>query len=288
LKNHGGPTETIALMADSNATDVGRNPIHGVTFFTDQRGYVPTSGVWDVGAYQLGAAPAAAPTATLDAANVGVSPGYGQTSYTFTVTYAGVAGITPGSIAGAVVEVVPPAGLGGPIVATANTSVANGPTDPWGDAQSFTVNYTITPPRGQWTSADNGTYTVTFGGTPVTDTNGTPIPAGSVGTFEVETAKIAIFKFGLLPNRRTGLWSGTIHLQNTGDSAFSGPIFVLFTPPAGVILENATGTYGGLPYLKINVDTLAAGAYVSATVIFNKNVSAASYSTSYFIGSLGS
>ena len=93
------------------------------------------------------AVPAPAPTATLTAANVSVS-GYGQDELHLHVTYTGAAGITPSSLAGAIVTVDPPGGHGGPITATVVTTVANGPTDPWGDAQSFTVTYSITPPGG--------------------------------------------------------------------------------------------------------------------------------------------
>ena len=96
-----------------------------------------------------------------------------------------------------------------------------------------------------WTSADNGTYTINLGGSPVSDTDGNTIPTGTLGTFDVETAKIAIFKFGLIPNRRTGFWSGTILLQNTGSSAFSGPMFVLFTLPSGATSRMPPVTYGG-------------------------------------------
>jgi hypothetical protein len=287
LASNGGPTETIALLAGSRAIGAGQNPINGVLLFTDQRGYVPTSQGWDIGAYQFGAVPAAAPTAALSAANVSVAD-YGQTSYEFTVTYAGNAGITASSLAGAVVQVVPPSGLGGPITATVVTTVANGPVDPFGNAQSFTVTYKITPPGGSWTSADNGTYSVALGGSPVTDADGNTIPPGPVGTFQVETGKIAIIKYGLIHNPRSGLWSGTIKLTNTGSSAFSGPIFVLFTLPSGTVLENATGTFGGLPYLEVNISSLAAGATTSATVVFNNLVSPLSYSTSYYLVSLGS
>ena len=85
------------------------------------------------------------------------------------------------------------------------------------------------------------------------------------------------------------MWTGNITLTNTGSSAFSGPIFILFDLPAGAILENATGTYDGMAYLEVNVASLAAGATTSAiTVTFNTNVSPLAYSTSYYLGSLGS
>jgi hypothetical protein len=288
LANNGGSyalqTQTIKLL-DGIAIGGGKNPINGVTLFTDQRGYVPT-GAWDVGAYQTSGVVASAPTATLSAANVSVQD-YGKTSYQFTVTYSGAAGITPSSLAGAVVQVVPPGGVGGPITAAVFSTVANGPTDPFGDAQSFTVTYKITPPGGSWTSADNGTYAVDLGGSPVSDTVGNTIPTGPLGTFMVQTGKIAITKYGLIHNPRTGLWTGTIKLTNTGTSAFSGPIFVLFNLPAGAVLANATGTYNGMPYLEVVIGSLAAGATTSATVVFNQLIAPGSYSTSYYLTSLG-
>ena len=286
LASNGGPTQTIALLAGSLAIGAGQNPINNVILFTDQRGYVPTSAHWDVGAYQSTGVPAPAPTATLTANNVPVS-GYGQTTYSFTVTYYGAAGIQAAMVPGAVVTVTPPSGVGGPITATVASS-SSSMADPWGNAQTITVTYQITPPGGSWTSADNGTYTISLGGSPITDSEGQTIPTGTLGTFDVETGKIAITKFGLIRNPRTNLWTGTIKLTNTGTSKFSGPIFVLFTLPAGTILENATGTYGGLPYLEVSVANLAAGATTSATVTFNSFLLAASYSTSYYLVSLGS
>jgi hypothetical protein len=229
LQSNGGPTQTIAIVAGSAAIGAGMNPINGVILLTDQRGYVPTSSAWDAGAYQSSGVPAPAPTATLVAQNVSVS-NYGQTTYTFTVTYDGAAGITPGSLAGAVVTVDPPGG-GAPITAKVVNTVANGPTDPWGDAQSFTVTYQITPPGGSWVTADNGTYSVVLGGLPVSDSEGDTVPAGPLGTFQVETGRITITKYGLTRNVKTGTWSGTIKLTNTGDATFSGPIFILSTCP---------------------------------------------------------
>ena len=157
LAPNGGPTDTIALLAGSQATDAGQNPINGVTLFTDERGYVP-SGPWSIGAYQPGRQ-AAAPVATLQATNVPVTA-YGQTAYTFTITYTSAAGIEPSSVEAAIVTVRPPGGIGNPIGATVTGMVANGPADPWGDATAFTVTYKITPPHGSWTSSDNGAYGV--------------------------------------------------------------------------------------------------------------------------------
>ena len=286
LADNGGPTETIALETGSPAIGAGQNPIDGVTLLTDQRGDVPTGSSWDIGAYQSSGV-SSLPTAALAAANVGVG-GYGQTSYEFTVTYSGSLGIRAASVAGAVVQVMPPSGLGGPITATV-VSTVNGTTNPSsGDPETITVTYKITPPGGSWTTADDGTYTISLGGQPITDSQGQAVSTGTLGTFAVNTGKIAITKYGLIRNLKTNTWSGTIKLTNTGPMAFSGPIFVLFNLPAGAVLEDATGTYDGMPYLEVNVASLAAGATISATVTFNSNVAAGSYSTSYDLGSLGS
>jgi hypothetical protein len=276
-------------MAGSDAVGRGESPINGITLFTDQRGYVP-SGTWSIGAYQPGA-PAAAPSATLSATNV-LTTNYGQTSYTFTVTYSSAAGITPSSLAASVVTVLSPDGT--PITAVAGTPVANGPTDPFGDARSFTVTYTITPPGGSWTSADNGTYTVELGGTtPISATDGSTIPVGTqFGTFDVATGKFAVNKFGLHMNPRNHQWSGAITLTNTGRTVFSGTIYLLFDLPTGAVLENAAGSgaipgdpTNTLPYLEITVSKLAAGATTAPiTAVYNENVAPGSYSTSYYVG----
>ncbi len=185
LADNGGPTQTIALLAGSPAIGAGMNGAGGFTLFTDQRGYVPPAGVWDIGAYQYNAVPPAAPTATLSAANV-TPASYGQTSYTFSVTFASNAAIEESTLAGASVQVVPPSGIGSPIDASVISTVANGPTDPFGNAQSFTVTYSIIPPGGSWSLADDGTYSVTLGGSPVTDIDGTAIASGTIGSFTVQ------------------------------------------------------------------------------------------------------
>jgi hypothetical protein len=55
-------------------------------------------------------------------------------------------------MAGAVAMVNSPGG-GMPISATVVSTMANGSTDSWSDARSFTVTYTITPP-GHGTALD--------------------------------------------------------------------------------------------------------------------------------------
>jgi hypothetical protein len=138
----------------------GMNGAGGYTLFTDQRGYTPFAGVWDIGAYQYNGVP---PTTTLSASTV-TPLEYGRTSYSFSIIFASNAAIEQPTLAGATVQVVPPSSLGGPITAAVVGTVASGPTDPLGDAQSFTVTYQITPPGGSWSLADDGTDSVNLGG----------------------------------------------------------------------------------------------------------------------------
>jgi hypothetical protein len=110
----------------------------------------------------------------------------------------------------------------------------------------------------------------------------------TLGDFLVETGDIAITKYGLVENKKTKLWTGAIKLTNTGDATISGPIYVLFSLPPGAILENAAGTYDGMPYLKLNVSSLAVGASVGVAVVFNTDVNPAAYSTTYHLTAPGS
>ncbi len=183
---NGGPTDTIALQSNSRAIGAGSNPEN---LFTDQRGYGPRTGTHgtDIGAYQHDAtADTTPPTFNSNATDVTGSNASALDPYTFTVTFTDNTAVSASSIAGAVVEVIPPGG-GNPIVATATATLAVGTTDPFGDAPSIVVTYQITPPGGSWTAIDNGTYTLNLIGTPVTDIAGNALASGTLGTFTVQT-----------------------------------------------------------------------------------------------------
>jgi hypothetical protein len=77
---------------------------------------------------------------------------------------------------------------------------------------------------------------------------------------------------GLVYNRATGLFGGTITLTNTGTTALTGRLMVLLTGlPTGVTLANASGyTAAGTPYLLVNLpnNTLAPGSSITFGVQF--------------------
>ena len=286
LAPNGGPTQTIALLSGSPAIGAGKDPINNVILFTDQRGYVPTSLHWDIGAYQSTGVPAPAPrprSAPATSRSAAMARPATRSPSRTTAPRASRPQRSPARSSRS--RRLPGSASRSPLRSFTSSSTM---ADPWGNAQAITVTYQITPPGGSWTSADNGTYNISLGGQSITDSGGQTIPTGTLGSFDVETGKIVITKYGLIHNPRANTWTGTIKLTNAGTSKFSGPIFVLFNLPAGTILENATGTYDGLPYLEVSVANLAAGATTSATVTFNTFVNAVSYSTSYYLGSLGS
>ena len=195
LQNNGGPTPTVALLATSPALGAGTNPLH---LFTDQRGYAPRTGIngTDIGAYQRsGTADTKPPTVALQATNVTASNAASENPYTFTVTFSDNVAVAASSLAGAVVQVVPPAAVGGPITATLVNTAAIGTTDSQGDAQAFTLTFQISAPGGAWTGADNGTYTVTLGGSPVTDLAENAVALGTIGTFNVGGASLQVASF---------------------------------------------------------------------------------------------
>ena len=78
---------------------------------------------------------------------------------------------------------------------------------------------------------------------------------------------------GLVRNRATGLFGGTITLTNTGSTTWTGQLqVVLSNLPTGVTLANAAGTTSsGNPYLLVNLPAggLAPGHSVTFVVSFS-------------------
>jgi hypothetical protein len=210
LASNGGPTQTIALQATSPAIGEGSNPEN---LFTDQRGYDPRTGSsgTDIGAYQHDAtADTSPPTASLSAPGVTASNASSLNPYDFTVTYTDNTAVAVSSLPGTVVQVSPPGGVA-PIAATVISTQTTGLTDAVGNARGFIVTYQITPPGGSWSAADNGTYTVILGGTPVTDLSGNAVAAGTLGTFSVNitSSSSASATFVAKDTTTQGSWMGT-------------------------------------------------------------------------------
>jgi uncharacterized protein len=94
-----------------------------------------------------------------------------------------------------------------------------------------------------------------------------------VGTFTVNVGgpQLSYTASGLVYNRATKLFGGTITLTNTGTTTISGQFQLVFTGlPAGVLLSNASGTdSNGNPYILVNVGTLAPKKTFTFSIFFS-------------------
>ncbi|WP_197046983.1 CehA/McbA family metallohydrolase [Paucibacter sp. KBW04] len=92
---------------------------------------------------------------------------------------------------------------------------------------------------------------------------------------------------GLVFNRATQLYTGTLLISNGSGSALSGPLQLALTNlPAGVSLVNANGSYAGAPLLALPAG-LTAGGSLSIPVSFsNPSKQAISYTAKLYRGAL--
>ena len=82
------------------------------------------------------------------------------------------------------------------------------------------------------------------------------------------TDKVKTSASGLTYNRSTGLYSGTITVNNLGSQALTTPLkLVLANLSADITLTNAQGALYGQPFVRL--PALAAGSSASVTVIFS-------------------
>lgn len=83
------------------------------------------------------------------------------------------------------------------------------------------------------------------------------------------SAQVRVSSSGLLLNRATQTYNGTITVTNTSNQPIAGPVHVMFSGlTAGVTLANATGSYAGSPYITVSAGALAPGQSVTAAVRF--------------------
>ncbi len=192
--------------------------------------------------------------------------------YTFTITYTDNVAISVFTLPGSTVQVVT-SGIA-PINATVVSTSAVGSTDALGDAPEFTVTYQITPPGGSWTAEDNGTYTVTLGGTPITDLTGNPVPAGSVGTFTVSINANSLVVTTQPPSSVTagnsfGLTVSVENSQGTVQTGFTGSVTIALESNPGSGTLNGTLTVnasaGVATFSGLTLDQAANGYTIQAT-----------------------
>jgi hypothetical protein len=134
------------------------------------------------------------------------------------------------------------------------------------------VAYTNATVSATYTSQANASGGDTFTYR-ATDTNALASDGTVKVAFDV-TARTTATRSGLVLNRVTGTYNGTILLRNIGATAIAGPVQLLLKGlPTGVTMANAAGTFQSVPYL-LTGSTLAPGAAVSLPVQFRNPANA--------------
>ena len=105
-------------------------------------------------------------------------------------------------------------------------------------------------------------------------------------TFANVSTSVAVQRSGLVANRASGKYSGTITLTNTSAVALTGPLQLRFDNlTSGVTLDGASGTQQGAPYLTLAASSLAPGAKVVINVSFsNPSRAVIGYGNTVFSG----
>lgn len=101
------------------------------------------------------------------------------------------------------------------------------------------------------------------------------------------SASVKAVQSGYTVNRITSKYSGTVTFTNVSGAALNGPLqFLLQGLPAGVTLDNKSGTRDGAPYVTLPDASIAAGASVTVSVSFsNPNKVTISYTPKLYSGS---
>ena len=84
------------------------------------------------------------------------------------------------------------------------------------------------------------------------------------------TAQLELLRSGLVLNRATQLFTGTVRVSNVGGQTLPAPVHLFFEGlPAGVTLANASGQRNGVPYITLSASVYPAGAVVQVPVQFS-------------------
>ncbi len=203
------------------------------------------------------------PTGVLTSASPDTSS---TTPYTFSVTYSDDVAVKASTIEDGNVVVTGPGGYSQ--VATLVSAAS-------GDSSTIVAQYRVTAPTV------NGTYTVSVGSTPVTDTSNNPIAAATLGTFTVAisqpTGAVSGYVLGI---KGLGLASQTVYLDtNTNGVLDSGEPTSVTDSTGFYSFSNlvagtyrveetpATGLYEGEPDSHFR-DVIVAGGLTTGSVRF--------------------
>ncbi len=114
-----------------------------------------------------------------------------------------------------------------------------------------------------------------------------PIAYYITGTPAEVTASIRVTSSGLLYNRQTQTYSGTLTLTNTTALPLAGPLQVVVTElPAGVTIENRNGEFQNNPFLTYNGGLAPAQQVTIPIVLKNPTAARLNWVTRIYAGTL--
>ncbi|HVJ80824.1 MAG TPA: DUF4214 domain-containing protein, partial [Planctomycetia bacterium] len=172
LFDNGGPTPTRLLLSESPAIGKGAKL---TDIAIDQRGYSRELGArTDIGATTFDTV---SPTAVLSAAN-NITQAQQNAPLLFSVTYSDDLALRLATFGNDDILVTGPNGFSAYAKAYGVDANADGPIR--------TVGYYVAVPEGGWQPVHNGTYALTMNSSGVTDPQGNPVAAGTLGTFTVQ------------------------------------------------------------------------------------------------------
>jgi hypothetical protein len=172
---NGSVTATYLVNASSATWLWDNNGIYTVSMLagevTDTSANAVAAGA--LGTFKVDVPDTQAPTAALTATDItaGLTP-----TYVFEVTYADGSGVVAADLDNQDIQVTGPNGYSE--LATLISVDVQG--------TAVTATYSITAPGGLWDAADNGDYTIGLRGDQVFDSVGNPMPAGTLGTLQVD------------------------------------------------------------------------------------------------------
>ncbi|MFM7114587.1 MAG: beta strand repeat-containing protein, partial [Planctomycetota bacterium] len=152
-----------------------------------------------------------------------------------------------------------------------NITVSNGATQATVTGFSNSgnrVSYTIAAPASTWGSSTQGSYTITVGGSPVTDLAANTVASGTIGTFTVDT--VAPSPTSITPSGATNAspvvvtlsFSELFSTSDTSKISASGATLSGFAPNPGngTILFNATPSADGTVTIVVGAGTVTDAA----------------------------
>lgn len=203
-------TYTVAIRA-TQVTDAAGNAVAAAT----------------LGTFTVNVPDTLPPVATLHATDLSAA---GAQNYTFTVTYTDNVAVNPSTLDSSDLMVRFPDASDHPATFVSVDSLSNG--------TPRTATYRIAAPGGVFTHADNGTYTVSLVANQVADGSDNLMPAGALGSFQINiadtTAPTAIVS---APNITTAGATYTFTVTYTDNIALDASSFssgdILITGPNG-------------------------------------------------------